>query len=411
MPKIKLPFETIGTIHTKLTGKNIGIALQEMTNFSLELTDKIYEEADLAIQSLIPLRKGMWYERIYYYKEITKYLIRLTLLILIFSYFIATQALMYLFYMVAIIAFFQYINRNREFLTVQHGNITASIIGNPNFAKTPFCNKTHLAYGIAKNAKVFKFDIYTPIEKVIKNQEIKIVNFSSFHCGLWPKINYYRLIELAKNDKIVVVAAGNQGINLKKIPFFCQHRSIWRQIMQAAQHPKYGKKIIIVSAYDGKTNAPAPFSNYLEAPTNINYITAPGTLVPANTLNMRKTANILGRNLYNTIEYFGTSLSAPYVSGVLGLLYEAHPHYTPEEIIETLMKSCTQPKWYEDVNFLVKDLKQQNTDSKVILDKLLQYPIFENLKYIPYNYLNEYIISFWNATKKKARNDLKWNEP
>lgn len=113
-----------------------------------------------------------------------------------------------------------------------------------------------------------------------------------------------------QRGSIVVMAAGNSSGS--------------EPIYPAALATNWG---IAVGAVDSNNNM-ADFSNRAGSNSNLNYVVAPGV-------------NIYSTFPDNNYEFKdGTSMAAPYVSGVAALMLSANPYLTPEEIREIITKTA-----------------------------------------------------------------------
>lgn len=122
---------------------------------------------------------------------------------------------------------------------------------------------------------------------------------------------------LSKNAS-VVVAAGNDNVNLDIIPF---SPSSCRGVINVAAITPDGLK--------------ASFSNYGSAIA----LAAPGTTEDA-TLGI---ASTIGPGTdYGNAEYSGTSMAAPHVTGVIGLMLSVNPTLSPSQV-KTLLMNAARP--------------------------------------------------------------------
>ncbi len=132
----------------------------------------------------------------------------------------------------------------------------------------------------------------------------RIINLSIFAKVPPPREVEEALYWAWEKGVIVVTIAGNEGragVNwLGRYPF-----------------------VLTVAATD-KADQPAPFSNFGPEVD----LSAPGAEIPA----------LLPRGAVGTL--FGTSFSAPHVSGVLALILSANPELSGREAAEVLLRTC-----------------------------------------------------------------------
>lgn len=139
------------------------------------------------------------------------------------------------------------------------------------------------------------------------------------------------LIDLADSGKIVVIAAGNDGISMLDSGYS-------RDLIELAHDPRMNGRMIIVGAtsYKYLSEKRAKFSNYLNRRSILfpsYFVMAPGDEV---------ISAVFGNK---TDKMSGTSMAAPMVSGSLALLKERFPSLKPEELVALLLKSARKHQW------------------------------------------------------------------
>ncbi len=144
----------------------------------------------------------------------------------------------------------------------------------------------------------------------------KVVNLSLAGEGGCSAVEQETIDFAIAKGASVVVAAGNDGQNLDLIPY----------------SPATCQGVINVAAVD-PAGLKASFSNYGSSIT----IAAPGTTVD----DTKGIASTVGPGTsYANAEYSGTSMAAPHVSGVIGLMLAANPSLTPAQVKQFLMASA-----------------------------------------------------------------------
>lgn len=198
---------------------------------------------------------------------------------------------------------------------------------------------THVTGIIAKVApnaevipiKVMGFDgdqTFVKALQIAAKSSAHVVNISLrlSHMGQSLNPNVYKaLIDLAQSGKLVVIAAGNEGIPLIGNGYTAS-------LVDLAHDPRMQGRLILTgaSSYTNGKETLARFSNFPSNNFNAQrfFITAPG------------------EDIHSTItgghfgEKSGTSMSAPMVVGALCLLMEAFPNLSPESIAHLLLTSA-----------------------------------------------------------------------
>ena len=138
---------------------------------------------------------------------------------------------------------------------------------------------------------------------------------------------YTAMITLAQSGKIIVIAAGNEGMPLMKSAYTAS-------LVRLSHDPKMQGRLILAGALSYKNGREylAEFSNF---PGNSSYeisqtyfITAPGEDILSTI-----TGGYFG-------EKSGTSMAAPMIVGALCLLMQAFPEYEPENVVRLLLTSA-----------------------------------------------------------------------
>jgi subtilisin family serine protease len=128
-------------------------------------------------------------------------------------------------------------------------------------------------------------------------------------------IQYGKAFVDASPNTLFVFAAGNDGTNNDQLP-------------TSPANIKTDNTIAVAATWDEKQIA--SFSNYGSA--NVD-VAAPGVVI---------NSTIPGDKY---LELSGTSMAAPFVTNVAGMVKDANPSLSPKDIKEVLMKTCDSKSW------------------------------------------------------------------
>lgn len=132
------------------------------------------------------------------------------------------------------------------------------------------------------------------------------------------------LFQLAQAEKLIVIAAGNEGASLMEHPYTSS-------LVELSHNPLMKERLLIVgaSSYKEGTESLAEFSNFpgqqVASRPQTYFITAPGEHIKSSI-----TGGLFG-------EKSGTSMAAPMVVGAAGLLKQAYPKLSAESIAQLLL--------------------------------------------------------------------------
>lgn len=157
-------------------------------------------------------------------------------------------------------------------------------------------------------------DIISGIEYAVmmKNRgaNIKVIN-ASLGGYSYSQAQYDAIASANTSGILFVVAAGNEGFNNDSTPFYPASYNL--------------PNIISVAATD-QNDRMASFSNF---GTNTVHVGAPGVYILSTVPN----------NGYEQMEfYMGTSMAAPHVSGLVGLLYTYYTNFNHNQIRSTILR-------------------------------------------------------------------------
>jgi serine protease len=137
----------------------------------------------------------------------------------------------------------------------------------------------------------------------------KVIN-ASFGGGGYDAATATAVTNAKAHGVIVVAAAGNDGTNIDTNPEYPASYS--------------GDNVIAVAATDSNDKL-ASFSNY--GPNTVD-IAAPGVSI----------YSTLPKGKYGT--YSGTSMAAPHVAGAMALVWDAHPTWNYQQVIQAVLKTA-----------------------------------------------------------------------
>lgn len=135
------------------------------------------------------------------------------------------------------------------------------------------------------------------------------------------------LFQLAQAGKLIVMAAGNDGVPLME-------QAYTASLVELSNNPLMKRRLLLVGASTYKDGAEtlAEFSNFpgrsIVGMAQTYFITAPGEQI-----NSTVTGGFIG-------EKSGTSMAAPMVAGAASLLKQAYPHLAAENIVHLLLSSA-----------------------------------------------------------------------
>lgn len=220
-----------------------------------------------------------------------------------------------------------------------HGTHVAGIIAADNLA----ASKKGVAFGASIQPVEYR-GIPDLIER-IKNSDAKIISASFHFLVNKSDLKHLDLLvqELEKNDRILIMAAGNDSKYLTKelSPDFYEYwfRGMWFGNHNAwimDKNPDMFKRMLFVGSLrqDGVTisnfsNLPGVFSQ--------NFVFAPGE-------------EIMSTVAFDKFDKMsGTSMATPHVSGVLALMNKYYPNLTALDLKTCLLNTC-DPFWKDKHN-------------------------------------------------------------
>lgn len=209
--------------------------------------------------------------------------------------------------------------------------------------------------GVAYNAEILPVD-FNGVDELfarIKNSPAKIIS-ASFHY-LVDRLSIFdfdRLAgELEKNDRILVMASGNDSkyMTPENNPNFLTYwaRGIWMGTHSSwilSKNPKLAERVMFVGSLKEDGQTISRFSNLPGIFTD-TFVFAPGE-------------NVLSTVAFDQFDIMsGTSMATPHVSGVLGLMSKYYPTLTAIELKKCLLDSCD--KFWEDLKLTPEDMKPE----------------------------------------------------
>lgn len=199
--------------------------------------------------------------------------------------------------------------------------------------------------GVAYNASVLPvaFRGVDDLFNRIKNSKAKVISASFHYLVDHLEIpDFDRLAtELEKNDRILVMASGNEShyMNQELNPNFLQYwvRGVWMGTHSSwilNKNPNLGKRILFVGSLKEDGQTVSSFSN-LPGDFVDSFVFAPGE-------------NVMSTGAFDGFtKMSGTSMATPHVSGILTMMSKAYPTLTALELKDCLLNSCD--KFWEDL--------------------------------------------------------------
>lgn len=194
--------------------------------------------------------------------------------------------------------------------------------------------------GVAYGAEVLpvQFNGVDALIERIRDSDAKVIS-ASFHylVDRTEMRDFDKLVEeLEKNDRILVMAAGNDSkfVTDELNPNFLSYwtRGIWMATHGAwilSKNPALARRILLVGSLKEDGQTISRFSN-LPGGLSESFVFAPGENVMAT----------VAMDEFDKMS--GTSMATPHVSGVLTIMSKYYPQLNAVELKECLIKSCDQ---------------------------------------------------------------------
>ncbi|AIK96380.1 hypothetical protein ID47_05985 [Candidatus Paracaedibacter acanthamoebae] len=194
--------------------------------------------------------------------------------------------------------------------------------------------------GVAYGAKVLpvEFEGVDELIKRIKGSNAKVIS-ASFHylVNRLKMRDFDRLLEeLEKNDRILVMAAGNDSkfVTDDLNPSFLTYwnKGIWMATHGAwilSKNQSLARRMLLVGSLKEDGQTISQFSN-LPGKLSDNFVFGPGENVIAT----------VAMDEFDSMS--GTSMATPHVSGILALMSKYYPQLNAVELKDCLIQSCDQ---------------------------------------------------------------------